>query len=251
MAQTEFQTFPSESNHPLVSQIKHFTSSIHARMGTWDILSTPTGAILTMTKCGLGDAGFLPQALQHGGLTLRRLNQLDGRYVDSLQGKFMIGEISGDKEQAPSLSDNSSLHTEVLTPEQAFQQSFSLLIHVFIPTSRAVATKFSQRLEIILSESHTTLQFRSWPGMIPHSETGTPRSTINLHLSTHPDFPLSPYEFESHVLPLLKQITKRVKQDGLLIRLDNPSTNLIVFCASQDTVLPKGQSCPAGHPHPG
>ncbi len=251
MGQAAFQTFPSESEHPLASQIRQCTTSLHSRMGKWDIVSTDSGAILTMTECGLGDAGFLPQAIQHSGLELRRINQFDGRFSDSLKGKFIIGEICEKSTPTPLPSEKSVASETTLTPDQALAQSFSLLIHIFIPTSREVATKFSQRLEVILSENNSTLQFKSWPGMIPHSETGKPRSTINLHLSTHPDFPLSPYEFESNVLPLLKQLTKRVKQDGLLIRFDNPSTNLIVFCASKEGVLPKGEPCPAGHSHPG
>lgn len=251
MTQAQFQAFSSDSNHPLVSQIRQVTAPIHHKMGSWNIISTSTGAMLTMTKCGLGDAGFLPQALLHGGLELRRLNQLDGRYAEPLKGRIMIGEIFGKRESGSMLPVVSSPSKESLTPEQAMPQPFSILIHIFIPTSRAVATKFSQRLEIILGEINTTLQFKSWPGMIPHSETGKPRATINLHLATHPDFPLSPYEFESTVLPLLKEIAKRVKQDGLLIRFDNPSTNLVLYCASQETILPKGQPCTGGHLHPG
>ena len=119
-----------------------------------------------------------------------------------------------------------------------------------IPSSRAVATKASQRFEVLLAEVESDLVYKSWPGMTTNPETGKRRSTINMHVATHIDKPVTPYVFEEKVKAVLRHIAKRAKQDGLLLRFDNPSTNFLVYCAAKDSLMAQGRPCSDGHPHP-
>ncbi len=203
-----------------------------------------------MSQCGLGDAGFLPQALQHGGLELRRISPVGSPAEETYSGKIIVGEILWPRDREGSTQVIVPAPGTPLVPEAALPQSFSVLVHVLLPSSRAVATRVSTRLQVLLEETNGKLAYKWWQGMTTAPHTEQRRSTINLHLSTSQDHPLTPYDFETAVMPLLKQVARRVKQDGLLVRFDNPSTNFLVFCASQDTLVARGQPCPAGHQHP-
>ncbi|MGH7254468.1 MAG: hypothetical protein ACREI3_01705, partial [Nitrospirales bacterium] len=86
------------------------------RLGRWNLYRTSQGVVLAMSQAGLGDALFLPQALGHGGLVLRRIRSTGFPAWDNPAGTIVVGEIR----QPPSFSATGPPSQPApLAPEQA------------------------------------------------------------------------------------------------------------------------------------
>ena len=93
MTHPTLHVIPSRFTNLLAARVALLTHPLHPRMGVWKTHSTPNGVVLSLGECSLGDAGFLPQALRHGGLELRRMTpQVADPSSDAPQG-LRIGEI--------------------------------------------------------------------------------------------------------------------------------------------------------------
>ncbi len=238
--------FPPESLKLLAARITLLTQPIQQRLGSWKIHPTRHGAILVVSQCGLGDAGFLPQVLRDGGLELHRLGPSGTLKEEYPDGSILIGEIRWPVDEeggAPILVPASEFS---LRSEDAQPQSFSILVHAFVQTKRLASARFSKDIQRLLDEVQTRLSCKWWQGLPNRDE----RTAMNIHLSTKEGEPLTPYEFERRVMPILKQVARIGDQDGLLVRFDNPSTNFVVYCAEQELLVAKGLLCPGGYEHP-
>ena len=138
-----------------------------------------------------------------------------------------------------------------LDPESATAQSSSVLVHATIPAARLRSSRFLAKLQAWVAEVEEGLACRWWEGIGSRDGNHAKSSTLNLHLATRPDAPLTPYAFEERVLPVLDKACRFARQDGLLVRIDNPSTNFLVYCASQHAIVVKGHACVKGYRHPG
>ncbi len=246
MSQVPADPFPSESAKLLAARISLLTQPVQLRLGFWKVYPTREGAILVVSRCGLGEAGFLPQVLRDGGLQLQRLGPtrtLKGEYPD---GSILIGEIRWPVDEERGTPILVPALEVSLRPEGARPQSFSILVHAFVRTTRLASASFSEETERLLEEVQTIVSCKWWKGL-PNNQGHT---AMNIHLSTKEEEPVTPYEFEKRVMPILKQIGRISGQDGVLVRFDNPSTNFVVYCAEQELLVAKGSPCPAGHPHP-
>lgn len=250
MSQRSTDTPPSSFTNLLVARVAFLTQPLHQRMGTWKALPTGTGAVLTMSQCSLGDAAFLPQALRHGGLEVHRVRVQPAEQAEVAPPVVRIGEI-----RWPSVSQDGSPTVapppeSPLDPGSAAAQVFSLLIHATIPAARLRSSRFLAKLQGWVGEVEERLACRWWEGIGSQDGNHGQSSTLNLHLATRPDEPLTPYEFEQRVLPVLKTACRFARQDGLLVRFDNPSTNFFVYCAAQQKIVMRGQPCSEGYEHP-
>ena len=246
MSQAPADPFPSESAKLLAARISLLTQPIQLRLGVWKVYPTRDGAVLAVSQCGLGDAGFLPQVLRDGGLQLQRLGPtrtLKGEYPD---GRVLIGEVRWPVDEERGTPILVPVLEIPLRPEDARPQSFSILVHVFVRTTRLTSASFSKQTECLLDEVQASVSCKWWKGL-PNNQG---RGAMNIHLSTKEEEPVTPYEFEKRVMPILKQIGRISGQDGLLVRFDNPSTNFVVYCAEQELLVAKGTPCPDGHEHP-
>ncbi len=250
MSQSSTDTPPSSFTNLLVARVAFLTQPLHQRMGTWKALPSATGAMLAMSECSLGDAAFLPQALRHGGLEIHRIPVQPEEQAQPTPPVVRIGEI-----RWPAASQNGAPVVapppeSPLNPDSAAPQVLSILIHATIPASRLRSQRFLAKLQEWVTEVEGQLACRWWQGIGSQDRNHGQSSTLNLHLATRPNEPLKPYEFEERVMPVLRRACRFARQDGLLVRFDNPSTNFFVYCASQHKLVLRGQPCAEGHKHP-
>lgn len=250
MTQSSTDTAPSSFTNLLVARVAFLTQPLHRRMGTWKAQPTGTGAVLAMSQCSLGDAAFLPQALRHGGLEIHRIRVQQAEQGELVAPAVRIGEIrwpAGPQEGSPMVAPPPE---SPLDPDSAAPQAFSLLIHATIPASRLQSSRFLAKLQEWVEEVEERLACRWWHGIGSQDGNHGKSSTLNLHLATRREEPLTPYEFEQRVMPVLRTACRFARQDGLLVRFDNPSTNFFVYCAAQHKIVIRGQPCAEGYKHP-
>lgn len=234
----------------LAARVAFLTQRLHTRMGAWKTHPTPDGVVLRVSDCGLGDAGFLPQALRHGGLELRRMSPQVAAASGDVSGGLSIGEIRWPFDAEHSTPMIVPVPEVPLDPDCAAPQALSVLVHATIPASRMRSARFLAKLQEWVAEVEARLACRWWHGIGSQDGNHAQSSTLNLHLASRPAEPLTPYEFEQRVMPVLKQACRFARQDGLLVRIDNPSTNFLVYCSSQHAIVMRGQRCAGGYKHP-
>ncbi len=250
MSQSFTDTAPASFTNLLVARVAFLTQPLHQRMGTWKALPSATGAVLAMSQCSLGDAAFLPQALRHGGLEIHRIRVQPEKQAEPTPGAVRIGEIRWPAASLGGVPMVAPPPESPLDPDSAAPQALSILIHATIPASRLRSSRFLTKLQGWVAEVEERLACRWWHGIGSQDGNHGKSSTLNLHLATRPDEPLKPYDFEQRVMPVLNQACRFARQDGLLVRFDNPSTNFFVYCASQHKLVLRGQPCAEGHQHP-
>ena len=246
MSRASGESFPTESAKLLAARIALLTQPVQLRLGTRKICPTQDGAIFAVSRCGLGDAGFLPQMLRDGGLDLERIGLAGAHGGEVPDGTIVIGEIRWPVDAESGIPIPSQVPEVLLKPEGARPQAFSILVHAWVSATRMASEGFSQHVEHLLDEVQQHLSCQWWQGLPNHHG----RAAMNLHLATKEEAPLKPYEFEQRVMPILKQVAHIGGQDGLLVRFDNPSTNFVIYCADQELLVARGTPCPAGHEHP-
>lgn len=251
MTQPTLPVVHSPFTNLLAARVAFLTQRLHTRMGAWKTHPTPQGVVLRVGECGLGDAGFLPQALRYGGLELQRMSPQAAPPPGDASGGLNIGEIRWPFDAQHSTPVIVPVPEVPLDPESAAPQVLSVLVHATIPASRLRSSRFLAKLQGWVVEVEAGLACRWWEGIGSQDGNHAKSSTLNLHLATRPDEPLTPYAFEQRVLPVLKQACRFARQDGLLVRIDNPSTNFLVYCASQHAIVMRGQPCAEGYQHPG
>ncbi len=234
----------------LGTRIAHLIQPIQERLGSWNVYSTGEGAILAVSRCGLGDAGFLPQALHHGGLHLHRVGASRLQASGVPHGAITVGEIRWPAHGEDNAAVPGTPPDSPLSPNAARPQVFSILLQAVVPSAHLASKRFAKNIQPSLAEIQKVLGCKWWQGLASGEQKAKDVSALNLHLSTKDGEQLTPYEFERRVMPILTQAAALAQQDGLLIRFDNPSTNWFVYCAAQHRVLALGLPCPAGHPHP-
>ncbi len=187
--------------HLLSARIALLTQPVHPKLGGWKVFPTHKGAVLAVRRCGLGDAGFLPQSLDHGGLVLRRIG-LDAIRASGAPARGLtIGEISWplpDDAEAPVVVPPLDAP---LVLQAALPQAYSVRIHARIPASRLDSSGFAKKMQPSLEKIHKVLSCKWWRGLAPTSHRGEQQSSFNLHVSTKEEEPLTPYEFEDRVMP--------------------------------------------------
>ncbi len=250
MTQPTLPVVPSPFANLLAARVAFLTQRLHTRMGAWKTHPTADGVVLRMSECSLGDAAFLPQALRHGGLELRRMGPQVADAPGDTSGGLSIGEIRWPFDEQHSTPVIVPVPEAPLDPGAAAPQLLSILVHATIPASRLRSSRFLEKLGSWVAEVEAGLACRWWHGIGSQDGNHGQSSTLNLHLATRPDEPLTPYAFEQRVMPVLKQACRFARQDGLLVRFDNPSTNHLVYCTSQDAIVMRGQPCAEGYNHP-
>ena len=250
MTHPALQVVPSQFTNLLAARVAFLTQRLHTRLGSWKTHPTAGGVLLRVSECSLGDAGFLPQALRHGGLELRRMSPPPVHAPDATPAGLSIGEICWPFDAQHGTPVIVPVPEVPLDPDSAAPQVLSLLTHAMIPASRLRSTRFLDKLQEWVTEVEARLACRWWHGIGSRDGNHAESSTLMLHLASRPEEPLTPYEFEQRVMPALRLASRFVRQDGLLLRFDNPSINFLVYCASQHTVVMRGQPCPEGYTHP-
>lgn len=217
------------------------------RLGRWNLYPTSQGVVLAMSEAGLGDALFLPQALGHGGLVLRRIRSTGLPAWDNPAGAIVVGDI-----QQPAFfpATGPPSWPAPLAPEQAAASHYSLQIHLFPPRPRQDSTVGCTLPQGLLDQAPPVLTCQWWPGVATHQPSGQRKPMVTVQAATRASSPLTPYVFEAHIMPLLHHLSLSTGKDGLLVMFDNPSTNYMVYCQTQTRLVTKGSPCVAGHQHP-